>query len=147
VVNFGRRFHPEPGQNCTPIHMLTEREVRAIKPVRYLRKVTDGRGLYLLVTPKGGRWWRFAYRFAQKGKTPALGTYPDVPLERARSRHEFARDLLAHGIDPSALKRALGKYAFVTAMREWEVSQVHRSNLDAHCAPVSTSGRRIRSTD
>jgi hypothetical protein len=127
--------------------MLTESELRAIRPVRYLRKVTDGRGLYLLVTPRGGRWWRFAYRFAQKGKTLALGTYPDVPLERARSRHEFARDLLAHGIDPSALKRALGKYAFVTAMREWEVSQVHRSNLDAHCSPgqhrQSASGLRI----
>jgi len=115
--------------------MLTESELRALKPVRYLRKVTDGRGLYLLVTPRGGRWWRFAYRFAQKGKTLALGTYPDVPLERARSRHEFARDLLAHGIDPSALKRTLGKYAFVAEMRDWEVSQALESNnLDAHCA-------------
>jgi hypothetical protein len=115
--------------------MLTESELRAIKPVRYLRKVTDGRGLYLLVTPRGGRWWRFAYRFAQKGKTLALGTYPDVPLERARARHEFARDLLAHGIDPSALKRTLGKYAFVAAMRDWEVSQALESNnLNTHRA-------------
>ena len=131
--------------------MLTESELRAIKPVRYLRKVTDGRGLYLLVTPRGGRWWRFTYRFAQKGKTLALGTYPNVPLERARSRHEFARDLLAHGVDPSELKKALGKYAFVAAMREWEVSQVRRLNLDAHCAPDQhrqpASGRRILSTD
>jgi Arm DNA-binding domain len=131
--------------------MLTESELRAIKPVRYLRKVTDGRGLYLLVTPRGGRWWRFAYRFARKGKTLALGTYPDVPLERARARHEFARDLLAHGIDPSELKKALGKYAFVAAMREWEVSQDQRSTLYVHCAPGQhwqpASGRRILSTD
>jgi hypothetical protein len=35
--------------------MLTETEVRAIKPVRYSREVSDGGGLYLLVTPKGGR--------------------------------------------------------------------------------------------
>ena len=114
--------------------MLTESEVRAIKPVRYLRKVTDGRGLYLLVTPRGGRWWRFAYRFAQKGKTLALGTYPDVPLERARARHEFARDLLAHGIDPSVLKKTLGKHGFIAAMREWEMSKSRTSNPDAHCA-------------
>jgi hypothetical protein len=46
--------------------MLTEAEVEAIKPVRYARKVSDGRGLYLLVTPKGARHWRFAYRYAQK---------------------------------------------------------------------------------
>jgi hypothetical protein len=73
--------------------MLTETEVQAICPVRYSRKFSDGGGLYLLVTPKGGRCWRFAYRFAQKYKTLALGTYPEITLERARSRHEFARNL------------------------------------------------------
>jgi len=99
--------------------MLTETEVRAIKPVRYARKVSDGGGLYLLVTPKGGRCRRYAYRFVQKQKTLALGIYPDVSLERARSRHEFARNLLAHGLDPSALKAALGKHTFAATMREW----------------------------
>jgi hypothetical protein len=79
---------------------LTEGEIKAIKPLRYSRKVSDGGGLYLLVTPKGGRWWRYAYRFAQKHKALALGTYPAVPLERDRTRHEFARNLLAHGLDP-----------------------------------------------
>jgi len=107
--------------------MLTETEVRAIKPLRYLRKVTDGGGLYLLVTPKGGRWWRYAYRFAQKHKALALGTYPEVPLERARSRHEFARNLLAHGLDPSALKAALGKDIFIVTMREWEIARARMS--------------------
>ena len=137
-----------PELNCTHVD---RKRVACHQAGTYLRKVTDGRGLYLLVTPRGGRWWRFAYRFAQKGKTLALGTYPDVPLERARARHEFARDLLAHGVDPSELKKALGKHAFVAAMREWEVSQVHRSNLDAHCAldqhRQPASGRRILSTD
>jgi len=103
--------------------MLTETEVKGIKPLRYLRKVSDGRGLYLLVTPKGGRWWRYAYRFAQKYKSLALGTYPAVSLERARSRHEFARNLLAHRLDPSALKAALGKDLFVVTMREWEIAR------------------------
>jgi len=103
--------------------MLTETEVRAIKPVRYSRKVSDGGGSYLLVTPKGGRCWRDAYRFAQTYKTLALGTYPDVPLDRARSRHEFARNLLAHGLDPSALKAALGKHLFVVTMWEWEMTR------------------------
>ena len=59
-------------RTIAPLHqnsrarMLTETEVQAIKPLRYSRKFSDGRGLYLLVTPKGGRRWRFAYRFAQK---------------------------------------------------------------------------------
>jgi Arm DNA-binding domain len=84
--------------------VLTEAEVEAIKPVRYARKVWDGRGLYLLVTPKGGRCWRYAYKFAKKYKKLSLGTYPAVTLEWARSRHEFARNLLANGVDPAALK-------------------------------------------
>jgi hypothetical protein len=100
--------------------VLTETEVEAIKPVRYAHKVWDGRGLYLLVTPKGARHWRFAYRFARKYKMLSLGTYPVVTLERARSRHEFARNLLAHGVDPAALKAALGRPAFAVMMREWE---------------------------
>ena len=100
--------------------MLTEAEVEAIKPVRYERKFSDGRGLYLLVTPKGARHWRFAYRYARKYKTLALGTYPVVTLERARSSHEFARNLLANGVDPAALKAEVGKHAFGVMMREWE---------------------------
>jgi hypothetical protein len=56
--------------------MLTEALIRAIKPVRYERRVTDGQGLFLLVTPKGALHWRFRYRFAGKRKTVALGTYP-----------------------------------------------------------------------
>jgi hypothetical protein len=103
--------------------MLTETEVEAIKPVHYARKVWDGRGLYLLVTPKGARHWRFAYRYARKYKTLALGTHPIVTLEWARSSHEFARNLLADGVDPAALKAAIGKHAFAVMMREWEMAR------------------------
>jgi len=71
--------------------------------------------------------WQYAYRFAQKHKALALGTYPEVPLERARSRHQFARNLLAHGLDPSALKAALGKHLFIVTMREWEIARSHMS--------------------
>ena len=68
--------------------------------------MTDGQGLFLLVTPKGALHWRFRYRFAGKRETVALGTYPVVTLDWARSRHQSFRNLLAHGIDPSALRAA-----------------------------------------
>lgn len=100
--------------------MLTETQVRALKPLRYQRKVFDGGGLHLLVRPNGRRCWRYAYGFERKQKTLALGIYPEVPLETARSRHQFARNLLAYGLDPSALKSALGKHLFIVTMREWE---------------------------
>ena len=88
---------------------------------------TQGVGWRGFVSPKGGRCWRYAYRFARKYKTLALGTYPDVPLDRARSRHKFARNLLAHGLDPSALKAALGKQIFAATMGEWEIARGHVS--------------------
>ena len=79
---------------------------------RCARKVFYRGGLYLLVTPKGGRYWRYNYRFCGMYNTLALGTKPDVSLEQARSRHQVARSMLASGIDPSAHKRSVGKCAF-----------------------------------
>jgi hypothetical protein len=105
---------------------LTPSAIAELRPVRYARKVSDGGGLYVLVTPKGSRCWRFAYRMAGKQKTLALGTYPDVSLERARSRREFARMLLENGIDPSTLKRVLGKQIFSINAREWAMARDQR---------------------
>ena len=105
---------------------LTPSAIADLRPVRYARKVSDGGGLYVLVTPKGTRCWRFAYRMAGKQKTLALGTYPDVSLEKARSRHAFARMLLENGIDPSTLKRVLGRQTFSTNAREWAISRDRR---------------------
>ena len=93
-------------QNST-IPMLTDRNLQDIKPLRYARKILDGRGLYLLVVPNGGRYWRYNYRFNGNQKTLALGTYPDVSLAKARARHEVARRQLAAGFDPAAQKRAV----------------------------------------
>jgi hypothetical protein len=52
-----------------------------------------------------------------------LGTFPDISLECAKLRHQFARNLLAQGVDPAAMKAALGKHAFVVKMRDWAVTQ------------------------
>ena len=81
--------------------------IRHIRPMRQARKLSDGGGLYLLVAPTGGRYWRYNYRFNGKQKTLALGVYPDVPLEKARVRHQAARRLLAAGTDPSLRRREL----------------------------------------
>jgi hypothetical protein len=106
--------------------MLTEtREVRAIKPVRYSRKVSDGGG----AVPDGDAEGRTVLAVRLPFCAKALGIYPDVSLERARSRHEFARNLLAQGLDPSALKAALGKHTFAATMREWEIARGDMSAL------------------
>ncbi|HXG80308.1 MAG TPA: Arm DNA-binding domain-containing protein, partial [Sphingomicrobium sp.] len=68
-------------------------------------KLTDERGLYLLVTPKGQRYWRFNYRYGGKAKTLAFGVFPDVSLADARDKRDVARRVLAAGDDPGAVKR------------------------------------------
>ena len=49
-----------------------------------------------------------------------LGSYPEISLERAKLRHQYARKLLAHGIDPCAIRSTLGRNVFRLHMREWE---------------------------
>ena len=82
--------------------MLTPSAVANAKPQEKPYKLADGRGMYLLVTPSGARWWRFDYRRPGTGKrnTLSLGTFPEVSLKRARERRDEARTLLAEGIDP-----------------------------------------------
>ena len=58
-------------------------------------KLADGHGLYLLVTPQGGRYWRMNYRFDGKAKTMAMGVFPLITLAEAREKREEARKLLA----------------------------------------------------
>lgn len=89
---------------------LPERAERA-------RKLSDGGGLYVLIAPNGGRYWRFHYRYAGKQKTLALGVYPAVGLAKARERHQEARRLLAEDIDPSAERKT--NKTFEEVARAW----------------------------
>jgi len=75
--------------------------------VRYLRKVSFGQSLYLLVTHKGSRCWRYRYRFQGREKMLSLGCYPDVPTASAWARQHEARQLLALGLDPARQGKAL----------------------------------------
>lgn len=85
---------------------LTDLQVRKILPGVKPARIYDGRGLYLEVSPKGGKWWRLKYRFGGKEKLLSLGTYPDTSLKKAREKRDEARTLLASGVDPSAARKA-----------------------------------------
>ena len=102
----------------------------ADKPV----KMFDGAGLYLLVSPTGGKLWRFKYQFAGKEKLLALGKWPDVGLKMARYRRDEARSLVAQGVDPSEKRKqdkteAVAQAAedantFEVVARDWHDKQV-----------------------
>lgn len=86
--------------------MLTETQIRNAKPGEKTRKIFDGSGLYLEVSPNGSRWWRLKYRIDGVEKRVSLGVYPEITLKRARERCLEARRLIAEGIDPSAQRKA-----------------------------------------
>ena len=96
---------------------LTDAFLRGLKPDGTIQKHTDSGGLYLFVSPAGGRLWRLDYRFAGKRKTLSFGAYPTVSLKDARSRREAAKELLAQGIDPGARKKE-AKAVMVAEARE-----------------------------
>ena len=86
---------------------LTDTQIKRIKPDTKPYKVSDGGGLFLWVTPSGGKIWRWTYRHEGRAKLMTFGKYPDVPLSLARERHAEARKLLANGLDPMAQRKAI----------------------------------------
>ncbi|MEP6785935.1 MAG: integrase arm-type DNA-binding domain-containing protein [Sphingomonadales bacterium] len=84
---------------------LNDIAIRAAKPGLKPVKLSDEKGLFLLVQPSGGKLWRLKYRITGKEKKLSLGRYPDVGLREARERCAEARKLIASGIDPSEKKR------------------------------------------
>ena len=119
---------------------LTDTRVRNSKPSAKTHKLSDGGGMYLLITPDGARYWRLDYRFAGKRRTLALGVYPTVTLAEARKRREEGRLLLARGFDPNAVKKTIKRDAelasentFEIIAREWIAKQRKRL-ADRYCA-------------
>lgn len=109
---------------------LTDVKVRTAKPKEKPYKLTDGEGLFLLVTPAGGKWWRFKYRFAGKEKLLSFGTYPEVSLSDARDKRTEARRQVAAGIDPGSVRKAerlagndRAANSFEVVAREWHSRQ------------------------
>lgn len=103
---------------------LTDTAVRSAKPQAKASKLFDSGGLYLEVSPAGGKWWRWKYRFAGKEKRLSFGVYPDVRLKAAREKRDAARQQLAAGIDPGEARKAekqaqAGAESFETIAREW----------------------------
>lgn len=84
--------------------MLTDAQVRKIKPLDKKKRYSDEKGLYLEVTPSGGKFWRLKYRFNGRESTLTIGSYPEITLAQARRARDEARIQLYSNIDPNAIK-------------------------------------------
>lgn len=100
---------------------LSATEVEKSKSGDKPKHLFDGKGLFLLVTPKGAKWWRFKYRFNGKTKTISFGTYPEVSLADAREKRNAARKKIAAGIDPGEVKKAQKAAAFALTENSFEI--------------------------
>lgn len=105
---------------------LTDTAVKKAKPGPSPMKLSDGKGMYLLVNPTGSKLWRWKYRVLGKEKVMALGAYPEVSLAQAREGVEAARKLHATGADPMVKRKdekraslAAAENSFEAVARRW----------------------------
>ncbi|SFV59613.1 Integrase [hydrothermal vent metagenome] len=89
---------------------LTAKMVQSAKPKKLNgvlkdNYIADGGGLYLIVTAKGGKLWRYHYSFQNKKYRLALGKYPFLSLKEARKLHKEAQIKKANGINPVEERR------------------------------------------
>jgi integrase len=112
---------------------LSDPKIKKAKPQQKPITLFDGGGLFLLVTPTGGKLWRFKYRFANKEKMLSLGSYPEISMTAARRKREEARSLVANGIDPGEVRKAqkaagiaVTENGFEVVAREWHGKFYHR---------------------
>ena len=105
---------------------ITDIAIRKVKPQSKAVRMFDGGGMYLEITPTGGKWWRLKYRIAGKEKRLSLGVYPEVSLAEARTRRDDARRMLRDGVDPSEARKSEKRQqqlnagnSFAMIAREW----------------------------
>lgn len=111
---------------------LNDIQVKTAKPQAKEYKLSDGGGLYLLVTPSGGKLWRLKYRFGGMEKLLTFKTYPEISLADARQCRDDAKKLVVAGVDPGetkkAQKAAQGEQdinTFEVVAREWHSKFAH----------------------
>ena len=92
------------------INQLKSQTVKNAKPkevngVLKDKRYPDGGGLYLLVTAKGNKLWRYNFSFKNKKYTLSLGKYPSLSLADARVEHGDYKNQIAKGINPIEERR------------------------------------------
>jgi hypothetical protein len=116
---------------------ITDIEIKRAKPEQKSYRLSDSGGLHLVISPAGGKLWRWKYRFEGKEKLMALGKYPQVPLAMARERHSEGRRLLATGVDPMAERKAKKTpswFCAKTHSQRWQTSGLNTGRTIRACA-------------
>ena len=81
----------------TPKMPLTDTAVRNAKPAAKGYKLADGGGLFLYVSPAGGKLWRLKCRHGGREQLLSFGAYPLITLAEAREKRDAAKKQLKDG--------------------------------------------------
>jgi integrase len=84
--------------------LLSENQIRALRPKAKSYRVRDGDGLFLQVSCTGRKTWQMRYRFSGKERTISGGSYPRVTLKDAREFRHATKRLLDQNLDPCSEK-------------------------------------------
>ena len=133
------RFHPI----VYPQMALTDVQIRNAAPLEKAYKLADSGGLFLLVHPNGGKYFRLKYRVLGKEKLLALGVYPEITLKDAREARDKAKEDIRSGIDPSAARKiekitkgiSAGN-SFEAIGREW-IERRKDEISESHCERIT----------
>lgn len=131
-----------------PTNKLGAAQIKALQPAGKPKKYFDGGGLYLYVTPSGGKIWRMAYRLAGKQQTLVFGAYPVVSLADARKQRDSVKALLAKGGDPKAeVREAKLSLVFADAVEQYWAGRADladKTREDAQAALARHLYRRLQ---
>ena len=112
------RYNPAPllgqilGHRDAMARKINRLNARAAATITEHGRHADGGGLYLSISPNGGRRWVFLYRWHGKPTEIGLGSARDVTLARARELAARARARLAESINPKDVRRPSGGSTF-----------------------------------
>jgi len=110
-------------------------KINALKAKDKDYKISDEKGLYLLVKKNGSKYWRFKYRINGVEKLLSLGVYPDVSLKEAREERDSARKQIRDGLDPSLMRKlekaGSKENTFQAVAEEFLISNSHKWS-DSH---------------
>ena len=80
--------------------MLSDLQIRNLRPKDKLYRMSDSHGLCIEINPNGSKLWRHRYRFNNKATMVSLGTYPEISILDARQARNRNKQLLKQGLNP-----------------------------------------------
>jgi integrase len=123
---------------------------RAVATITKHGRHADGGGLYLAISPNGGRRWTFLFRWHGKPTEIGFGSTRDVTLAKARELASQARTLLAEGRNPKEARGTSAGASFgecadrlIAAMRPSWRSHKHATQWETTLRQDAAALRRL----